>query len=202
MKTQPTLDQPAIEQTIKALARRVNDPAQDQKFRDLCDLLASIRRFRRLPEGDQLLLTALMEYAATDRELSTIDSYVRQILRAVDELSDPDGPPQLMSLFEDSATYRRMGVWTVASDAKFNARVAGVKAAMDAAVGLDIASTNHLADLKTKKRSHNPRPASEESLREAVAKAIDSFRSEVGFWAIIAFRNLVLLDWKSYGPRS
>lgn len=201
MSNRPDISQEAIDLTVDALGERIDDPSQPASFQELRTKLFSIRDLRRLSRRDQLLFLALMEQVSNERKLNTIDSYGRQVLKAAAILTGRAHRPELCKLFASAAEYNRRGVWTT-TDSKYNARVSGVKAVLDAAVSLDIITHNHLEHLKTKKTIHNPRPASDEALKSAVTAAIDTFNSKAGAWAIIAFRNLVMLDWKSYGPRS
>src|SRR5690606_22737352 len=59
-----------------------------------------------------------------------------------------------------------------------------------------------LAHLKGKKVKRAPTPATDEDVAVAAKNATARFHAAVGFWKIIALRNLVLLLWKSYGLRS
>lgn len=196
-------NQEEITSVIELTATRLRHPDQEgDHFRELWRFLNTIQRFRALDEEDQVLFFRLALTASDGATRNGYKTYTRAVLQSLEILDRfPGQYSGVRALFSDASFYEKVGVWDT-TPAKRNGRIAAVKKYLEAALKLDLIDVNHLDDLATRKLESTPTPASEAAVTHAVDSAIDLITNRVGWWKILAVRNLVLLDWKSYGPRS
>lgn len=175
---------------------------EGEHFKELWRFLNTIGRFRALTPDDQVLLFRLTLTASDGATRNGYQTYIRAVLQSLEVLNRFAGEHSgVRAIFSESSFYESVGVWDTTPH-KRNSRIAAVKKYLEAAVDLGLTDVNHLGHMKTRKIKRTPTPASEEAVEGAIKGVIDLIDSRVGWWAIIAFRALVLLDWKSYGLRS
>jgi len=117
------------------------------------------------------------------------------------KLLDPGKQPELEAIFCDFSFYTSAGVLNL-SEGSRNLRVSALKAFMHAAVRTGMVDRSHIDRLKIRKTKPHPRPATEPEVLHALRKVFSRISVAVGFYRVLALRDLALLEWKSYGIRS
>lgn len=175
---------------------------EEANFRELWRFLNTIERFRELDADDQVLFFRLALTASDGATKTGYETYSRAVLQSLEVLNRfPDEYEGVRALFSESSVYERVGVWDTTAH-KRNGRIAAVKKYLDAAVHLGLIDDNHLDDMKTRKIKRAPTPASEDAVTHAVEHVIGLITARTGWWKVLSFRDLAILDWKSYGLRS
>lgn len=170
--------------------------------RRLHEELSTIRTYEALTPEDQIRLLALLAHYM-EEEAKTVQSmkrYAREILNTL-KLLDPSKQPELAAIFCDFGFYTSAGVLNL-NEGSRNLRVSALKAFMKAAVGTRMIDQSHVNHLEIRKTQPHPRPATEPEVLHALRKVLSRIDAAVGFYRVLALRDLAMLEWKSYGIRS